>query len=221
MNTGSDNEEFCLVELLDHPDELRELIERRLVGPQLLRLVRELELLQGTSTLPCSLTAELRDRILTGGLCGLSDAEFQSLMRQPRVLLQIQKAVLLEGSAYWDLVIQRSIGTAPEPVSVSPSTAWYRHPWGWTTHALVGLAAAVVVYVSLGGVSRQLSEQMAQNETLRHDLAALRAAPAVVPGDLPEEQRAEPVRVFRDPLDLPGDDPPDLPEMTKPLPRGV
>jgi len=211
-----------ILELLDIPDALPETIEEIVVGPDLPALVRELETIHGSTGAPAELPAPLLTRILSDGLIGLSEDEFQSLLRQPRSLLQVQKSVLLDGKEYWDEVLQRVGEQVTPPLKlVEPVRPWYRSPWAWTANALTGLAASVVLFMvvnnpvnRLDDADRQMREQAARNEALVRELAALKLAhPPLMPADLPEQDYA--IIKTADPPDLPENDPQDLPEAPK------
>lgn len=205
-----------LLALLDHPDELAARLEEELIGPGLLAVVRDLEAVRGPSGGPADLPAGLRDRVLAVGLLGLSDDELQTVLEQPRALLELQKAVLTTGSAYWDAVMRRA-DDRQEPVTL-PAPA---RPRGrsWLTHAVAaGLAAAVVaggLGWRLGEVEGELRVARAANARLRDELAD---RPPVLPADLPGDR---PEAAPPDPSDLPGGDPADLPESPKFGPSGV
>ena len=204
-----------VLDLLEEPDRLPEMIEEKLLGPDLPALVRELEAIRGSNHASDELPASLLSRIVSDGLVGLSEEEFQSVLSRPRSLLPLQKAVLLEGKKYWDEVLQRVRGgVAP----VEPARPWYRSPWAWTANALTGLAASVAFFAVVSGRlddrDQQLRDRAARNETLSQEFASLkRSHPPVMPADLPEMDL--PVAQALDPPDLPENDPEDLPEAPK------
>ena len=137
----------CLVDLLDRPDHLPEAIENYLVGPDLLQLVGELEAHSGVAP-STPLPSELLARIRTAGLVGLAPSEFRLVMQQPRVLLQLQKTVLLKYSPYWEEVIERADGRLPpQPVAPARERPWYRSPWAWTANLGSVLAASVALFL--------------------------------------------------------------------------
>lgn len=201
---------FPILGLLDRPDDLPAALEDQLVSPHLRDLVEELSLF--TPATADSIPPGLRARILASGLRDLTEDELRLLMRQPRVLLELQRAVLSEGGAYWDAVLTRtrtSIAETPR----KPSTGWYRSPWAWAANAVTGLAAALAVTVfgagkppANGKVERQLREEVA---------ALKQAHPPVVPADLPDGPPERSAVSSPDPPDLPEIDPEDLPEAPK------
>ena len=213
-----------VLDLLDNPDTLPETIEEKLVGPDLPALVRELEAIHGATGAVPELPAPLMARILSDGLVALTEDEFQTLLSQPRALLDLQKAVLLDGKEYWDEVLQRvggHVAPAPTPNPAMPVRPWYRSPWAWTANALTGLAASVALFVvvtspgaRLDDAERQLRDQAARNDSLGRELAALKQAhPPMLPADLPEQDFA--ITKTLDPSDLPENDPKDLPDAPK------
>lgn len=219
---------YPVLDLLGRPDDLSEAMEEFVVGADLLRLVRELEVFHGSSNAPCEMAEEMRNRIMIRGLSGLAEDELRTLLNRPRVLLGLQQAVLTEGGDYWDEVIQRaqggpSLASAPTQVVASPPLRyrpWYRSPGAWAANALTATAAAlavcIVFYGLLGGHTErehELRKQIADAESIRHELAALRSThPPITPSDLPEAERVVLIGTRKEPVDLPENDPDDLPD---------
>lgn len=209
--------QFPILDLLDHPDDFPSAVEEHLVSPRLPDLLEQLALVH--RPVDAALPGELRSRILSSGLSTLSEDEFGTLLSHPRGMLELQRAILLHGGAYWDGVIARSRGVvavdpvvpAPDPNTASP--AWYQSPWAWAANVLTGLAAALVV-LAFGSSDSPTRQELAQKDrqvkALTEELAALsRQHPPTTPTDLPE---ASPLMAAPDPSDLPEGDPEDLPE---------
>lgn len=102
--------------VLTMPDEHRELagwLERQLAGMELPRLVAELLVVHGSenkrTTLPRDLDVYL-DSILQSGLSGLPDKVLCQLLQNPKLLLDLQEKVLIEGGPYWDNLLARADG---------------------------------------------------------------------------------------------------------------
>jgi hypothetical protein len=210
-----------LLVLLESPDQLPARLEKALVDPGLLAIVRDLEVVvrppEGSGDLP----GEVRERIIQSGLQGLSELEFQLVLERPRTLLELQKAILLDGSDYWDSVMWQS-DSRPEPLGeVAPirEVPYYRNPRWWMTHAIVAAVAAVIVAGYLGmelfNAKDTLHLVVAQRNRLERELAS---SPSVTPADLPESVTEF---LVADPPDLPGGDPLDLPESPKTKQSGV
>jgi hypothetical protein len=160
----------------------------------------------------------VRDRVIAAGLCGLSDAELQAVLARPRVLLELQKAVLLDGSAYWDEAIRRADARI-EPADVTPAPRRRVGMSRLLSHAVTAATAACVVWLVSGIQLRQAREELqisqATNARLRDELGTI---PPILPADLPEGPTE---LVTADPPDLPEGDPPDLPDSPTLRPSGV
>ena len=204
-----------LLDLLDRPDNLPGAIEDQLVGPDVGELVRALEPFQESGTSSGVLAEALLQRIVGEGLAGLTDAEFATVMRHPRCLLQIQKAILTQPSPYWDEVMARVDGTdVPMPLEFQPTEKHRLRP-SWFPWAVSGVAAAaavsLVVYQNRAGLDardRLLEEANARNQAILNALQSLQRH--YDPTDLPEA--AGLTRQNPDPSDLPDLDPDNLPE---------
>ncbi len=103
-----------LLELPQEPVERRRWLERQLVGLDLGDLVVELAAIQrsgpteaATAVTPSTLAEACGgqlDTVLQAGLSVLSDPQLASLMRHPRLLCQLQDAILEHGGVYWEAV---------------------------------------------------------------------------------------------------------------------
>ena len=108
------------------PAERPAWLEAQLVGAELRNLVLELETIRGprstTTSLPnlADVLGSKRTVILRNGLAGLSPQEVASLLQNPRLLLDLQEAVLCEGGPYWQHLVQTS-----EP-RLDTNTQWER-----------------------------------------------------------------------------------------------
>jgi hypothetical protein len=164
------------MDIPDDPAELPGWLERHLVGLDLAALVAELEAVHGLPTGPVPTVRDVLgdrlDTVLAGGLERLPHEVLGRLLRQPRLLLELQEQVLVAGGDYWDRVdrpsadLDAGIGRDREwldaflrsPDGIKPATdvlprfapgAWYRRPW------FVGLATAASVLVLVGAYELQ------------------------------------------------------------------
>jgi hypothetical protein len=93
---------------LDMPEDEAELagwLERQVVGERLGPLVAELEGIHGPPAHTASLDQVLggrRDAVLHSGLSSVPYERFGLLLRQPRLLLELQELVLISGGPYWE-----------------------------------------------------------------------------------------------------------------------
>jgi hypothetical protein len=95
-----------VLDLPDDPAELAPWLDRKLVGLGLGRLVAELEVVHaGQAGGPApALNAVLAGRlpaVLDTGLSALSRPALRELLRHPRLLLDLQERVLVDGGPYW------------------------------------------------------------------------------------------------------------------------
>lgn len=154
----------------EQADALAGWLERQLVGLDLAELVAELEAIHPAAA-PLPLDDVLggqRDEVLRRGLGALPAAALRQLLRQPRLLLQLQELVLEYGGPYWGEVdaggelelamhrgeqrlmtaVREQRPAAPPAPVVRPAeavTAWYRRP------SVVSLATAAAVLLAVGG----------------------------------------------------------------------
>ncbi len=96
------------LEIPDDPAQIARWIETVLVGPDVGRLVREIEITQevtGRSPKPTpaidKVLAEFRTPVLERGLGELPYERVRLLLRYPRTLLELQELVFVEGREYW------------------------------------------------------------------------------------------------------------------------
>jgi hypothetical protein len=142
--------------LLQEGIEVRPWLERQLVGPDLLDVVRELAALHGSEA-EAGAEAVLearRPEILERGLAALTDEEVQALFSGPSALLRVQEWVLVEGGPYWDGVLSGLAALPPAPLPVPttrkrPARGRLR-PWTFASHAAAAAAAAAVVWLLVG-----------------------------------------------------------------------
>jgi hypothetical protein len=97
--------------ILDFPDDpaaIASWLEKKLVGVELSRVVAELELVHGVSGVESQRRPSdpIGERwwsdVLKQGLGVLPRTVLSALLRQPRLLLDLQARVLLEGGPYWE-----------------------------------------------------------------------------------------------------------------------
>jgi hypothetical protein len=143
---------------LDMPEDEAELpawLERQVVGERLGALVAELEAIHGPPARTASLDQALgdrRDAVLRDGLSSLPPDRLGLLLRQPRLLLQLQELVLVSGGPHWETLaaaqpehrdaLARGRVRLPGQASATPRT-WHLRRWG------VGLAATAAAALFL------------------------------------------------------------------------
>jgi hypothetical protein len=134
-----------LLRLLREGVEARPWLERHLVGPDLLDVVRELVAVHGDGAgVDATPLLDRRSDILERGLGVLTEDEIQGLFRCPSLLLQVQEWVLLDGGPYWDGVLSGSAASPLTP-TLSPRRPQFAYLWSILSH--VGVAAAAVAIV--------------------------------------------------------------------------
>jgi hypothetical protein len=142
-----------LLDLLREGIEVRPWLERQLVGPDLLDLVRELTVLHGNAAGPDAgavFQEQHRSEILQRGLAALSEEQLQRLFRNPALLLQLQEWVLVDGGPYWDGVLSGSATLPIAAPSLVPRTSARPRSfrlWPFASHAGVAAAAAALVWL--------------------------------------------------------------------------
>lgn len=189
----------------DDPARLSRWLEEQLVGLDLIELVAELSAVHGTSV-PASLREVLdgrREDVLSRGLAALPPETLRLFLLQPRLLLELQDLVLMEGGPYWDELGRLSPafrdqlargrdrlrafleGEDCEEVSergvlaLRPATAWYRRPW------VVSLATAAAVLAGVGAY--QWSRPPAEVSLATAPTGWGWTRPDALPADVPAE----------------------------------
>jgi hypothetical protein len=164
------------MDIPDDPAELPGWLERHLVGLDLAALVAELEAVHGLPTGPVPTVRDVLgdrlDTVLAGGLARLPHEVLGRLLRQPRLLLELQEQVLVSGGDFWDRVDRPSVDLdaairrdrewldaflrSPDGIEAAIEElprfapgAWYRRPW------FVGLATAASVLVFVAAYEHQ------------------------------------------------------------------
>ena len=95
---------------LDLPDEIIDWtpwLEQHLVGVHLRDLVQQLEAIQATPNQPMKLDTVLAnnlDAVLLNGLNALDERQVVTLVRYPRLLIELQQLVLERGGEYWSSI---------------------------------------------------------------------------------------------------------------------
>jgi hypothetical protein len=160
----------------EDPVDLPGWLERQLVSLELGALVAELTAVHGAAEGP-ELTGVLGDRreaVLARGLAALPASALRQLLRQPRLLLDLQELVLTEGGPYWqhlpkadpllatlalrdERLLVSEITPAPS-LRITSATPKPRASW-WRS-AAVGLASAaaalLAVYLFRDPLARQV-----------------------------------------------------------------
>ncbi len=221
------------LEIPDDPALVPVWLEGHLLGLDLHQVVTELEILAGASaeppvTLQDLLGAQMSE-VLQTGLRSLPSSRLRLLMKQPRLLLELQRLVLDEGGTYWTTVpespatkanssaawekIQAAIHSeVPKSVPAQPVTRG-RRPWLIAGVGWLSAAALLVAFLLRGSPVQLLENQVAELTAKVSELTRQlenRPVLAAVPADLPEEAV---VLAAPDPRDLPDDDPDDLPDL--------
>lgn len=226
------------LEIPDDPALAPEWLESHLMGLDLHQVVTELSILGDTDdATSASLTDVLGDRaaeVLQLGLRSLSTEQVRRFLKQPQLLLDLQRLVLDQGGEYWTTVPERPDAreksrrawenvkaaihaSAPKSELARPAPG-LRHPWiiagiGWLSAVAVFLVFYFVQSDRVNRLERRLSEQTAKADDLLRKLNEQLAIAAVrvQPADLPDGGENL-VMASLDPADLPGDDPEDLPD---------
>jgi|ERR1043165_3481143 hypothetical protein len=221
------------------PALLAEWLEGHVLGLDLRQLVMELEILGGSDAEPkATLNDVLGDQlpdVLQLGLRSLSPDQLRRLLRQPELLRELQLRVLEEGGDYWttvpasalleatsnktwqrleNVIRESAPKTLPTSLPTLPRKAWLWVGTGWLTAAAVVLFAFFVQADRVRQMESRLDEQSTLIDNLRKDLLAQQALAAnrTEPANLPKMGHVF-VQAERDPTDLPGGDPEDLPEI--------
>jgi len=159
-----------ILHTFDIPDDVAEQaawLERGLAGPHLAELIAELQAIQGTNQTGTDPTGRTLDVLLgesaadvfESGLTILSEQQLGHLFRSPQLLLELQEQVLIEGGAYWQVLIdQAMVGhipplpqvpnvDKPEKVSVESAPAKSRKLGLLGTLLVMAASVAIGVYV--------------------------------------------------------------------------
>jgi hypothetical protein len=114
----------------DDPATQAPWLDRQLVGPKLAALVAELDAIHGRSE-PASqpvpapaldtVLADNRRALLERGLSALPPRDVGTLLRHPRLLLELQETVLLQGGRYW-----QELNRSDPKLARSAAAVWKR-----------------------------------------------------------------------------------------------
>jgi hypothetical protein len=161
-----------VVNIPDDPAQLPAWLEQQLVGESLGELVAELSVVHAAPAAGATSLSEVlgnrRRALLASGLAVLPASALKHLLQRPRLLLDLQELVLVEGGAYW----QGLGAAAPAPGGVlergrerlsdflaaeerprparwllslrGGEGAWHRRPW------FVSLATAAALLLAFG-----------------------------------------------------------------------
>jgi hypothetical protein len=159
---------------LEIPDDQARLpgwLEEQLLSFDLAALVAELEAVhppaRGAGTPLGDILGQNRGAVLEKGLSALPPARLRQLLRQPRLLLDLQELILVEGGEYWRKTIREDresrqlvdrgwsrldaflrsgsadVGTSRAAASRIP---WYRRSWVVSLATAAALLAGVFAY---------------------------------------------------------------------------
>lgn len=100
------------LDIPDSPAELSPWLERQLAGLHIAELVAELSAIHGSNagrgrTLDEVLGWQL-PRVLEVGLGEVPQSALRELLKQPRLLVDLQERIFIEGGSYWDRLSQRA-----------------------------------------------------------------------------------------------------------------
>jgi len=175
------------LDIPEDPAQMPAWIERHLAGLDLARLVAELTAVHGSSqTAARSLDDVLgtqESRVLSEGLSVLHPEALQELLRQPRLLLELQALVCREGGPYWSastpeaehvahidrggsrfqtfLTDQQPPGSLTLP---ERPRRWYQHSWLASLATAASLLAAFAAYEHFRPRPVQIIERPAEGE---------------------------------------------------------
>ncbi len=144
----------------DDPAALADWLEQQLVGLDLGALAAELLAVQGDTPGPTldALLGDDRAAVLGRGLKALPAGQVRLLLRHPRLLLDLQELVLIEGGAYWetvarpaDLTAQVDAGWRELAASLPGKAVPVARPLPWYRRAsFASLATAASLLVAFG-----------------------------------------------------------------------
>lgn len=159
----------CL-DIPDDPADWPNWLERQLVGLDLGDLVVQLEMFVDRPAEPKpkldDVCGPAMDDVLRSGLSPLSDEQIRTLLKHPRLLLELQQRVLIEGGEYWSSVpiteehqrrvadgkgqiLARIEAELPHEVPPQPSSSSGSSRGRIALLPLVAIAAMLLIAVSL------------------------------------------------------------------------
>lgn len=155
---------LVLATVPENAAELAGWLDRQIAGPDLGRLIDELSAVHGAGDDRVDLQAVLghyQQRVIEKGLGELSEKRLRALLRYPKLLGDLQDAVIEANSPYWNALFDQpelatvagrarmSLDQAPVAPKARPArTPIYRHP------LLVSLATAAAVLIAVYIVQR-------------------------------------------------------------------
>jgi len=164
------NVNFPALDIPDNPNQLADWLEGHLLGLQLADLVAGFEAVHGDDVEHLSLEEVCGDQlpaILKSGLTVLKTEQLRQLLRNPRLLLDLQERILINGDVYWNSIpiimnqeleevsektwnqlipqIGLDADTAKKPVVLQNLIPWYSRP------SIVSLVTAATVLIAVWG----------------------------------------------------------------------
>lgn len=115
---------LVILETPDDPSLIPAWLDRLLVGLELAELVSQLEAIHGEPVDNPSLDAVLGERkndVLNSGLGVLNADQISSLLTHPQLLLDLQEAVLIDGSGFWT-----SLQSEDDELTTAVDRSWQR-----------------------------------------------------------------------------------------------
>jgi len=133
----------------DADDSLADWLEGQLVGPDFFRLVSELEVIHGSGGPSAATIADVlgpnREAVLSRGLGALPREQLKALLQKPKLLLDLQELVLLDGGEYWQNKT-RPVQAMPSSVASPPKPA-PRFNWLAVVGIAVTVAALLMIFI--------------------------------------------------------------------------
>ena len=155
---------LVLATVPEDASELARWLDRQIAGPDLGRLIDELSAVHGAGDDRVDLPAVLghyHPKVIEKGLGELSEKRLRALLRYPKLLADLQDAVIAANSPYWNALFDQpelaaaagrarmSLDETPVTPKARPArTPLYRHP------LLVSLATAAAVLIAVYIVQR-------------------------------------------------------------------
>lgn len=145
--------------LPDEPADMPGWLERQLVSADLGVLVAELKTIHGGTSGGPTLDTILGDsaaRVLQDGLGALPRNRFSDLLRHPKLLMELQERVLLDGGHYWRQLSNQSAASRVAANGLNkvqaawsiPTPAAQTRMW-WTHPAIASLATAAAILLAV------------------------------------------------------------------------
>jgi hypothetical protein len=150
---------MTILTIPDDPDALPSWLEQHLLGPDLGRLVGELEVVHGQPRNLPRLADVLGDHaavVLADGFERLPRSTLSHLLRHPALLPELRDLVLVEGGPYWDRYLgpeqeaaERVADAVRAAVQPTLRPVGPRRSWRWLGYSVTALATAAAVLLGV------------------------------------------------------------------------